>query len=473
MLKKIILLFLLAFSIIHYFVQPKGMNQNNIVLLLLLAFFALLIFIFSKEKNTNLKGQYLKHSTVIIFGFSIVHFQFHIDYLLGNIPQSFLRIWVNPDIVIQALAVSVSGFIAFLIGYFSYNKIKSRYNKAKNENIIDTKFLVYTSALLLAAYFYFANPLYLLGYYGAERLGVEAQYIILLFKVLIFAILIQNARNFYLKGKSFSNFLDYCKSNGLFFNIIISIYLISVLISGDRGPLMYFSIAYFGNYLFVTKNKLNILKTLGLLILGAFFIMVLGKVRSLDRSLSFSDRFTESLNFESRFETKSFLPQTQELASSVRTLHHTLNHVPVNHDYLYGRFQFQQFMSMIPFGNNFVKLLFEDNSYKYGGSSRFITWINQGDNPYSGDGSSVTADFYFDFGLLGVIFGMFFFGYTMRYAELSMYSLNMPSYFAHSFFIGYLSSAIYISRSTYLIEMKSVFWIFLVLIINQRFINRK
>jgi hypothetical protein len=245
------------------------------------------------------------------------------------------------------------------------------------------------------------------------------------------------------------------------------------MISGDRGPLIYFGIAYFSGYLFVTKTRLNLFKTFLILIAGALFITLLGKVRSLDRSLSFSERFTSSLQMESRFETASVLPQTQELATSIRALHHTLSHIPEQHDFLYGRFQFQQIMSMVPFGNTFVQIIFDDNSYKYGGSSRFVTWINQGNNPYMGDGSSVTSDFYFDFGFMGVIVGMFIFGYLMRFAELTMYSRGLPSLFSHAFFVGYLSSAIYISRSTFLIEMKLVFWIFLVLLLNQLIINRK
>src|SRR5690606_16033966 len=130
--------------------------------------------------------------------------------------------------------------------------------------------------------------------------------------------------------------------------------------------------------------------------------------------------------------------------TSIRALHHTVNHIPNQHDYLYGRFQLQQALSIIPFGNSFVQLIFEDNSYKYRGSSRFITWIILGDNPYMGHGSSVTSDFYFDFGLLGVLVGMFIFGYTMRYAEVAMYSQQLASLFTHAFFIVFLSSAIYL-----------------------------
>jgi len=474
MARIILFILLLLFTIGYYFYSPSYMDTSSIGLLLSIAALAIIVFFTKKEKEINLKKQYLKHSTLVIFGFVVVHFQYHIDFLLGYINNFYPYIWVQNDIVVKALAVSVSGLLCFLIGYLWYKKKKSFQNsKQENNKVISIKLLSYLAAVLLAAYFYYANPLYLMGFYGAEDIGAEAAYIILVFKTVVFAVLIQTARNFKIKEIKFTNFLSYAKSNSLLINILIGVYLTSVLISGDRGPIIFFGIAYFGNYLFVSNKKLNIYKTVGILVLGAAFITILGKVRSLDRNLSFSERFSTSLQMDSRFETKSILPQTQELATSIRALHHTVNHIPNQHDYLYGRFQLQQALSIIPFGNSFVQLIFEDNSYKYRSSAHFITWIILGDNPYMGHGSSVTSDFYFDFGLLGVLVGMFIFGYVMRYAEVAMYSQQLPSLFTHAFFIVFLSSAIYISRSTFLIEMKAVVWTFFILFINQKFINKQ
>lgn len=473
MAKFFFLLTFLVFSIGYYYLV-SDFTKENVAILLLVAGLSLAIFSFKKESVNYLRRQYLKHSTLVLVGFVIVHYQYHIDFLLGNVTNNLPYIWVDTSIVIKALSCATAGLICFMLGYLAFNKkITLVTGKSKISQPLSFNVLIVVAVLLLLGYFYYANPLYLLGFYGAEALGAEANYIILLFKVVVFAALIQQARNFKYKNEFFSSFVSYLKKSNIYLNILIGIYLTSVIISGDRGPLIFFLIAYYANYLFVSNKKLNILKTVGLLAVGILFISTLGIVRSMDRDTSFRDRLKESMNVESRFETKSIIPQTQELAASIRSLHHTMSYVPIHHDYLYGRFQFQQAMSMIPFGNSFVHLIFTDNSYKYTGSSRFITWINQGDNPYTGDGSSVTADFYFDFGLFGVLLGMFIFGYLMRYAELIMYSNYLPSLFGHAFFIGYLSSAIFISRSTFLVEMKLVVWIFFVLWINKFIINRK
>lgn len=448
------------------------MDVVSIGMLLSCALVAILLVLSRKESVSGLKGQYLRHSTIVILGYTVVHFQMHVDYLLGFVDSWDPYIWVNPEIVIKSLAVSVSGLIFFLIGYLGYKEKNASTNRQSDFKVYRINLIGFVSVILLVMYFYFANPLYLLGYYGAERLGVEAAYIVLLFKAVVFASLIQTARNLRVKDEKFVGFVSYVKANSFLINCVLLIYLASVMISGDRGPLMHFSIAYFACYMFVTRNKVNIVGLVTLVFIGAYFITSLGKVRSMDRGLPFSERFVESLSLESRFETRSVLPQTQELASSIRALHHTVNYIPSDHDYLYGRFQFQQVLSIFPFGNSIVQLIFEDNSYKYGGSSRFITWIILGDQPYMGHGSSVTSDFYFDFGLIGVLLGMFLFGYSIRFAEVKMYSSGLPTIFENSFFVVFISSAIYISRSTYLIEMKAVFFVFLILLFNQKVLNR-
>jgi oligosaccharide repeat unit polymerase len=118
-------------------------------------------------------------------------------------------------------------------------------------------------------------------------------------------------------------------------------------------------------------------------------------------------------------------------------------------------------------------LIFENNSTRYGGSAKFITWITQGEFPTSGEGTTCIADFYFDFGLIGVILGMFLFGYLIRYCELVMYNTILPSFFVHALLVVYLMNGIYIGRSSVLIHLKTVIWVLLVLLLNKYLLNKK
>ena len=67
-------------------------------------------------------------------------------------------------------------------------------------------------------------------------------------------------------------------------------------------------------------------------------------------------------------------------------------------DYFFGYFQIRQIVSCIPGAGGIFLKIFGDNNKKYNGSSGYITYLIQGDYPKYGDGTSVTADLYLDFG---------------------------------------------------------------------------
>lgn len=467
MIKKIILFISFVISLKIFLSPPNYIDKRTILFLLAISLLCIIVALNKKESEPNLKGQYFRHSILVLFSYVIVHFQLHVDLILGFVDESY-PLWYNSAIVVKSMALSVIGLISFAIGYLLHHKArKPAIPKRYLRRICDTKFITFFSVILLAFYFYYANPLYLMGYYGTEDLGSEAKYIILLFQVLICAALIQNSRNFVIRKKKFSNFIDYFMANGFLVNLLLLVYLTSVLVSGDRGPIIWFAIVYYSSYLFVTKNKTKFLKAMGVLLVGSSLISFLGMVRNIDPSLPLRDRFVQAQKIENRFGVESIIPLTQELAGSIKTIHYTLDYIPHKHDYLYGRFQIQQILSIIPFSQFITNFIFKDHHYKYGSSAQFNTWIRFGDNPSSGEGTTVISDFYYDFGIIGVITGMFLLGFLMRFSEISMYSNNFPNLFTHSFFIVCLSESISLARSTFLIELKIVFWVFWVLVLNE------
>ena len=471
MLQRVSYLILLILLSIYYFFVPEKMDKGVMAILVMLVLAVLVIHAFRKEYFEPLKGQLLKHSTLVLIGFTVVHFQYYVDFVFGNVTANNDFIWINKNIVLKAFVLSVIGLLSFLIGHSLY------FRSITNGILIpesprSTKALTFLAFVALVIYFYTVNSRYLLGYYGSEEMGASATYAILIFTIAVFAIIVQNSRNIILSKVRPQSFGNYLLQHGYLFLFLVGVYLISVVISGDRGPVMTMGLGIGAGYFFVSKEKLKIKYAIMIALAGASLMSVLGIARSLDKDIDFQSRIVESIKTESRFSEQSYLSHTQELAGSVRALHTTVSYIPANHDFLLGRFQFQQLSIVVPFVNAFNTLIFDNNDFKYKGSASFVTWINQGDYWRYGDGTTCIADFYFDFGLPGVILGMFVFGYSMRYAEVSMYSGRLPGLFSNAFLIIYLSYAIYIDRSSYMFNMKLVVWTVILLIVNKNYISR-
>jgi hypothetical protein len=472
MLILLVYLFFLLLLIPFYLFAPTEMDKTVMVSLLVLFVFLLSLFIYPKRTNQKTKGFLLKHSTLFILGFCIVHFQYYFDFVLGNISKENLFIWVNRDIVIKSFILSLIGLVSFFLGFLIIKpKIKPQLQD-EPQSIYNTKLLLIFSIISLATFFLTVNPLYLVGYYGSEDMGVEATYAILFFSISIYAIIIQNCRNMIISKVIPSNFRQYVKQQGYLFFFIICVYLLSVMISGDRGPIITFGTAYFSGYFIVTQRRPKRMYWASLIFIGAFSITLLGEIRNFNKDLDFYSKVLESINSNNKTNENSILPVTSELAASVRTLHTSLDYVPQKHDFLSGQFQFQQLVTSVPLVYYVYELFIEKQKKQYGSSATFITWINQGDDPKSGDGTSCIADLYLDWGLFGVIFGMFLFGYLIKLLEFKLFNIDhIPGLFCHVFGIIYLSNAIYIARSSILFEFRSVIWVLILLYLNI-FVNK-
>jgi hypothetical protein len=458
----------------YYSVSPDYMDDTSMVVLLSVLIVVIGLFSLRNEPNQLLKGQHLKHSTLFLTGLVVVHFQSYIDFLIGNISQYNSFIWVNNAVVVKSMSLSLLGVIAFCLGYLLNTRKTNFVNVRGIESGVDTRLLTVSSIFFLVLYFATVNPLYFLGFYGSVNVGTEATFAVIFLEASLFALIVQHCRNLSLRATQIGSFWMYVKSYGLMNLTVLFIYLASVMVSGDRGPLMIFGIAIFSSYVMITRKKISLVTFLLLLVVSAQVISLLGDVRNQSKGSDFLSRLSQAVEPKASmiFDESSFSTPTQELALSVRALHRAVDYVPERHDYLMGRFQFQQIVSAVPFVSNIYPHIFEDVSYRYRSSPSFITWIRQGDDPWSGDGTTCVADLYLDFGIVGVVAGMMLFGYMIRHAELSMYSGQLPTLLGHVFLLVFLSKAIYISRASLLVDFKGACWTFAVLWVNFRIVNR-
>ena len=73
-------------------------------------------------------------------------------------------------------------------------------------------------------------------------------------------------------------------------------------------------------------------------------------------------------------------------------------------------------LSTIPFSSRITRS-FLDSHWKYQSSDFFITYLIQGNFYTYGNGTSLIADLYLSFGLIGIIIGMLFLGVVIKKIE--------------------------------------------------------
>ena len=144
--------------------------------------------------------------------------------------------------------------------------------------------------------------------------------------------------------------------------------------------------------------------------------------------------------------SETCIPITAELASSQKTLQYAVDNVPSKHDYLYGSFQLRNILSTIPFSSR-ITSSFLDSHWKYRSSAFFITYLIQGDFYIYGNGTSLIADLYLSFGLIGIIIGMLFLGVVIKKIERKVILNPNASIYNIVLYISFCGYAIIEARS--------------------------
>jgi len=113
-------------------------------------------------------------------------------------------------------------------------------------------------------------------------------------------------------------------------------------------------------------------------------------------------------------------------------------------------------VSVIPGLQGLLNKLIYDGNPVFDGSANFITYLIHRRPVDYGDGSSVIADLYLDFGVVGVVVLMLLFGRFISRIELNIYSGNTKFYFRFLVFLTFLSNSVYLSRSTLMLEFSGI-----------------
>ncbi|WP_417431388.1 O-antigen polysaccharide polymerase Wzy [Halpernia sp.] len=456
---------LIVYLILYAFLQSERMNVALISKILIFNLLIIVIFFLQYEPYSNLRKQYIRISTIFLLGYCVVFFQFNLDYVLGNVGESFTRFWVNYNIVPKALIISSIGLVCFLLGY----SIKKQFPTRKKIEITPSKLSLngynVLTALFLLIYLITINPLYIAGGYGVMEMGEPARFCAVLFELSFTAGIIQHILNLSSDNRKEISPFQFVKSLGLLRLSFLIVYTFTVLASGDRGPVIYLATGIVASYIVLTKWKISMYKFIGVFFLASVIVSSLTVLRNnINSNVPISVRLFEAFignnksgGYVSLENINSISGSTLELSTSVRTLHIAVNEVPQNRPFFYGKFQMLKIVTIIPLGQQAIKYFFHLKDTELT-SEKYISELVGAKK--GSEGTSCIADLYLDFGLVGVILVMFLFGYYVRFIEVEALGKNhFGKVISIIAFVIICQYAIYIPRATILFNLRNIVWV--------------
>ena len=406
------------------------------------------------QQQSELNGFWHKPSNIFVIGYICLNYQYLVDLVLGfkSREDFYLAHTVN-DISI----LSTIGFSAFCLAYYCTKTSGKSINNVP-EYSISVLPLCILQVLFFLAWILTAD---IVGMMAGATYGVSSETATNSFEgffyqateALFVTVILNNYKNVPLSLKEF------IKTLPIYSWLIIALYLLIRVMSGDRGPFIYTSLLIFFSFILLSKVKFKFKKIVFALIVASLFINLVGIARRLDNSKSFGERIIDSYteffqSSESRFSDKTICPPTEELALSSRCNQVAVNAIKYEQQpYHNGKFMFYNLIQRIPFVpsylQNDLKIPITELSSDY-----YLTYEYAGDYRMNQIGTTCIADSYLDWGIMGVVFIMFVIGWIYKKIDykVCLYGVSTPIMLICVLLVS--SHSIYVCRSTIVAQFK-------------------
>lgn len=466
---------ILFLSCLLYIDIPNNLSTQLLSRVLILMSLSTAVFmLYTKKHVKNFK--WISILFFFLLSYVIVHFQMQFIHILGfELQNRYLEwfVWASGFSGNKSSIISLFGLLSFYIGFIlSKYKPQVSHSKRHSELKHSNTLLLVLCAYIFYILFFLTSGSYRSGMYAAGDESSVSVYFFTAFNNMIMAALAIRLYKINLLSDKKYSLVKYIQFIGLPISILICWHMLFSLYVGDRGPVLTFSLFYFGLY-FIRWKKVNIIPLLFFVsVFGSLFTFI-GQLRVTDNSKNYLDRVNTTISDDKgndRYKTNDIpLAGTIELAFSGRCLNHSVENVPSKYDYKYGYYQLGGLVEGIPFLGKPYLYFLGGNDWRFAGTSNFISYLIQGNNPEYGDGRTVVADLYLDFGPIGVMVGLFAFGFFIRRADLNLSTGNNSSMFFWIACLIYLSSAIYIGRSSILFVFQKIMHVYILFWINYIF----
>lgn len=434
-------------SLVIWAIIPACYDETIMCITLFMSLLSVLSYIVTIKNDKKMRGQYLRTSYVFFIGFLIVFFQKNVDLVLHYINKSD-DVFASASVICSCALFSLIGLSSFVIGSSVAISKTTPYRKVKMTTI-PTRFVIFQKwlfVIFVAIYIVYNMSKILSGSFiynedtMAESAGSLSNYSVVMIQVLIFTILCSNVitlRN--VKNKA--SLLTFIRMNGLMFLVPLIIYLSLVFMTGDRGPILTTVLAYVITYVIATQKKIKFVTLFLAIFIGSTVLSIIGTVRKYNNLLTVH----EMLSYNNQGNEESILPVTKELADSYNTFTYSVAKVPCQHDYFYGMMKLRDLGYSVPFLYRAIPFIYSKKEYE-NGSTSYCTYLIQGLNRTYGNGSSLLADIYLDFGLIGIIFVMMLLGFLIVHIDNILFHSTSPYWLVTS--VACFSYSIYLSRAT-------------------------
>lgn len=435
--------------------------------------FACFLFFLHQQKS-DLRGWWIRPSNILLIGLLVVNLQYVLDFILGYKPASSFG---SIQIVNKCCMLGSIGVMSFIAGNITSNNSFAQQHSAPLSNNMSCTFLYLVQAASFVGWITSVNVVSLVtgaSYADDTWGGGMAANFEEIFYDSTMTILVVKA----LSGLSGSctKFMEFIKSYSLSFWMFVGLYLLIRIMSGDRGPFIYSVLSIFFTYIIISKKKISLKYVFIAGIAFSSLMIVIGVARGMSFDMAFGEKASAAAQTlgQARFSDATVLTPTEELALSFRCNETAVSEIQRGQDFHYGKYQIYSLLNCIPFMPSFLyntlKIPLRELSSDY-----YLTECYFGDYSISGQiGTTVIAEFYLEFGILGVILGMFivglFFGKIDRSVcinpanSLGLISIVVTLLFA--------SHSIYIPRSNFLSQLHPII-IIVIMFYTNKLLSRK
>lgn len=354
--------------------------------------------------------------TLFLLAFGITFFIYPI-FLYPINPQYFVMLSTpfNEDVITRATTLSLVGVNSYMCGNLALKrKMVCRHINDSSCKIPDLKIFIIILYIAFIAFIAFGGISYYRDLYqgkGNDSGGLFGYFNVIVRGCVIISIVLQfviiKHTNCGFRISRVNKFL-------LLFIVLYSVLLLS---TGARGAILNAFLVLIWAYTYYVK-PLNLMRFVFLILSGALVLSLVGLYRG---GLSI-----EGFRFWDLF---------MDLIVNNRNTFVAIDYVD-RHGLTYGESMLGVILRAIPFLSGIVQRTFDLDPNEIV-SSMILTIEILGENPEYGVGTSIIADLYLAFGLIGVVFFMFILGYLIRYLEFGVQNRQIYDNLLYATFISY------------------------------------